>query len=80
MIDLKKEEFLQRLDIRLIAISGMLAYHEKVMANTLCNHKQYRDVDRQIEQIRQDFHEYIYKTDKEIREKFERIAKELLEE
>ena len=80
MIDLDKEEFLQRLDIRLVAISGMLAYHEKYTASVLCNQKQYRDVEKRIEQTSRDFIDYIFKTDKEIRENFERIKKELTEE
>ena len=80
MIDLDKEEFLQRLDIRLVAISGMLAYHEKHTASALCNQKQYRYVEKRIEQTSRDFIDYIFKTDKEIREKFERIKKELTEE
>ena len=79
MIDLDKEEFLQRLDVRLIAISAMLAYHEKHTASVLCNAKDFRNVSSHIDQTRQDFHDYIAKTDKEIRENFERIKKEMSE-
>lgn len=80
MIDLEKEEFLQRLDVRLVTIASMLAYHEKYIASTLCDHKHYRDVEKRLDRICQDFHEYVFKTDKEIRENFERIKKEMLEE
>ena len=76
MIDFDKEEFLQRLDIRLCAISGMLAYHEKYTVSVLCNNKQYREVERNIDKVRQDFLDYIFKTDREIRERFEQIKKE----
>lgn len=79
MIDFEKEEFLQRLDVRLVAISGMLSYHEKHIASALCDYKQFRDVAKRIEEARQDFHNYIFETDKQIRENFERIKKEMLE-
>ena len=79
MLDFEKEEFLQRLDVRLIAISGMLAYHEKYTASVLCDNRQYREVERNIDKVRQDFHDYIFKTDKEIRDRFDRIKKEISE-
>ena len=80
MLDFDKEEFLQRLDIRLVAMAGMLSYHEMYTASVMCTQKQYRDVEKRIEQTRKDFIDYIFKTDKEIRENFERIKKELTEE
>lgn len=77
MIDFEKEKFLQRLDIRLYAISGMLEYHEKHIANILCKDREYREAQRNIEKMRRDFLEYIAKTDREIRDKFERLIKEV---
>ncbi len=77
MIDLEKEEFLQRLDIRLGAISGMLAYHEKYIASSLCEPKQFRDVIRNIDKAQQDLIDYITKTDEKIREDFEQLKREV---
>lgn len=76
MIDLEKEEFLRRLDIRLGAISGLLAFHEKHIAMSLCDSRQLRDFERHIDNAQQDFIEYIAKTDKEIREYFEKLKAE----
>lgn len=73
MIDLEKEEFLQRLDIRLVAISGMLAYHENHIMSILCDRKGAREMRQHIEQVRNEFCEYILKTDKEIQANFERL-------
>lgn len=79
MIDLEKEEFLQRLDIRLGAIAAMLAYHEKHIVSSLCssNASAFKQAEKHIDKSQQALTEYIAKTDREIRENFERIRKEL---
>ena len=77
MIDFEKEEFLRRLDLRLGAISGMLAFHEKHIAMSLCgDRKQLRDAEQYIDKAQQDLIEYIAKTDKEISEYFEKLKSE----
>lgn len=80
MIDFDKEEFLQRLDIRLITLSGMMSYLEKNIASALCDRKQFRDVEKRIDEARQHFHDYLFATDKEIREKFEQLKKQMSED
>lgn len=75
MIDLEKEEFLRRLDIRLSAISGMLAYHEKHIASSLCKPEQFRDVVRNIDKAQRDIVTYITETDEKIREDFGQLKR-----
>lgn len=76
-IDFEKEEFLQRLDIRLSAMSAMLAYHEKQVIGSLCsNLSEFKQAEKRIEKSQQFIAEYITKTDREIREKFERLKQE----
>lgn len=78
MIDFEKEEFLQRLDIRLGAMAAMLAYHEKHIVSSLCiNASEYKQAEKHIDKTQQALTEYIAKTDREIRENFERIKKEI---
>ena len=73
MIDLEKEVFLQRLDLRLATISSMLAYHEKFMANTYLKADQYKKVEKYINEAQTNFLNYITNTDKEISEQFNLI-------
>lgn len=78
MIDFEKEEFLQRLDIRLSAMAAMLAYHEKHVAFTACNNaSEFKQAEKRINNAQQNVTEYIAKTDREIRERFERLIKEV---
>ena len=80
MIDLNKEEFLLRLDIRLGAMAAMLAFHEKHIAYTACkNASEYKQAEKRIDNAQQDIAEYIAKADREIRENFERIEKKMQE-
>lgn len=77
MIDLEKEEFLQRLDVRLVAISSMLACHEKYISSALCDPQAYKKSNKIIDDTTERFREYIFDTDKKIQEQFEQIKKEL---
>ena len=80
MIDFDKEEFLQRLDLRLATISSMLAYHEKFIANIHLKADKYREAEKYINKAQTDFLNYIVNTDKEISEQFMRIKAELAKE
>mgnify|MGYP003306035166 CR=1 FL=1 len=70
MIDFDKEEFLQRLDVRLGAISAMLAYHEKFIADIRLKADKYREVEKYINKAQTVFLNYIVNTDKKISEQF----------
>ena len=80
MVDIQKEEFLQRLDVRLVAMSGMLAYHEKYIASLLISDRDdCRKAHRIIEEMRNEIYDYIVKTDSEIQNAFDRVKKEIEE-
>ncbi len=70
MIDLEKEEFLQRLDIRIAIISEMLAYHEKHLLADLPQ-KAFRKAELNIDKMCLDFNNFIQKTDERIKNMFE---------
>ena len=77
MIDFEKEEFLRRLDLRVSAISSMLAYHEKMVANLVVKPSKYREVEECIDKAHRGFMEFIQEHDNKIREFFAKeIAKE----
>ena len=80
MNDFEKEEFLQRLNLRLATISSMLAYHEKFIANIHLKPDRYKEVEKYINKAQTDFLNYIINTDKEISEQFMRIKAELAKE
>lgn len=81
MVNLEKEEFLQRLDVRLAAMASMLSFHESYIAATTCSSpKQAREAQRSIDQMRADLLEFIGNTDKQIQVEFARIKKEITED
>ena len=79
-IDLDKEEFLKRLDIRIFAISGLLEYHEKYIASIKIHERnKFLYEQERIERTRRECLESICKLDKEIQEYFEKIKNEVTE-
>lgn len=80
MVNLEKEEFLQRLNVRLAAMSSMLEVHESYIASISCNPNQHQEVRKAIHKIHVDLFEYIDKTDKQIQEAFARVKKEMMED
>ena len=71
MIDLKEEEFLRRLDIRLSAISTIIAHHEKHLLRDLPR-KELRLAEHTIDEMLLRYHDFISESD----EKMKRIFKE----
>lgn len=79
MIDFDREEFLARLDIRIATITSALAYHEKYLLKDLPR-KEFKEVERAIDNMNTRCNEYVKEMDEKIREHFaklkEKIAKE----
>jgi hypothetical protein len=79
MIDLDREEFLARLDIRIATITSALALHEKYLLMDLPR-KEYIEAEKAINNMNTRFNEYVKEMDEKIREHFgelkEKIAKE----
>ncbi len=70
MIDLEKEEFLKRLDIRIAAISSILAYHEKYLLRDL-SHKEYKDASKLVDRMNSTFNNFIVENDEKLKRFFE---------
>lgn len=78
MIDFDKEEFLQRLDIRLHVIAAMIEWHEKyIVSTTIRDRSRSLDAQREIERMRQELCECISKLDKQVQEHFQSLKNEL---
>ncbi len=79
MIDFDKEEFLARLDIRIVTITSALAYHEKCLLTDLPR-KEFKEAERAINNMNTRLNEYVKEMDEKIREYFgklkDKIAKE----
>lgn len=79
MIDLEKEEFLGRLDIRIATISSMLAYHEKYLIMDLPR-KEYIEAEKAINNMNTRFNECVKEMDKKIREQFDKLKEKIAKE
>lgn len=77
MLDLDKEEFLKRLDIRLVTLTNALSYHEKILASAVLNHDVYIKMEKNIDKACMDLMNYIVETDQQIHDKFAEIRKEM---
>jgi N12 class adenine-specific DNA methylase len=79
MIDLDKEEFLQRLDIRIATISALICTHEKYLCRDVPR-KDYIEVQRSIDRLNQELVETMHDVDRKTKNAFaklkEKIAKE----
>ena len=77
-LDLDKEEFLQRLDLRIHSIAALLEYHEKhLVAATARNRSESLNRQKEIEGARRELLENISALDIQIQENFERIKNEI---
>ena len=83
MLDLEKEEFLKRLDIRITAISSILAYHEKhivlgILGETTSGEfeKQYKNID----EAQLAFINYIQDADEKMKKLYEEARAKLEEQ
>lgn len=76
MIDLEKEEFLARLDIRICAIVSALGSHEKYLCKDL-PHEDFKEAIRQIDKANKEILAYISKTDQKIQENFWNMKQDL---
>lgn len=76
MIDLKKEEFLHRFDIRLMTFTSVIFQHEKFLASQFCKPEQRRDFEERLDTLQKSLFENISKVDAEIQERFEQLRKE----
>ena len=79
MIDLDKEEFLARLDIRIATITSALAYHEKYLLMGLPR-KEFREVEKVIDKMNLRFNEYVKEMDEKIREHFDKLKEKIAKE
>ena len=78
MIDLEKEEFLQRFDLRVHVIASILEYHEKWLAATITSGRSdSREIMKNIEGAKKDAWECLCKLDEQVREHFEKLKNEL---
>ena len=73
MIDFDKEEFLSRLDIRLLTMASMLAYHEKWLINNYLPNEKAKVYHKDIDKALETFNNYLKDTDKNIQEHFDKF-------
>lgn len=74
MIDFEKEEFLQRLDLRIHIIAGLIESHEKyLVATTVTNRSQSRGNQNEIGQAIKEFLKRFSEMDKQIQEHFDKM-------
>ena len=66
MIDLDKEEFLKRLDVRIGVISSVLAFHEKYLLRDLPR-KEFLKAEKCIDDMNLKFNNFILETDEKIK-------------
>lgn len=79
MIDLDREEFLQRLDVRILAISALLATHEKYMCRDVPR-KDYIEVQRSIDRLNNELIENMHGIDQKIQNCFSQLKAEMVKE
>lgn len=79
MIDLDREEFLARLDIRIAAITSALAYHEKYLITDLPK-KEFIEAEKVIDRTNLRFNEMIKENDRIIREQLEKLKADIAKE
>lgn len=79
MIDLDKEEFLARLDIRIATITSALAYHEKYLLMDLPR-KEFIEAERAINNMNARFNEYVKEMDEKIRGHFDKLKEKIAKE
>lgn len=79
MIDIDKEEFLARLDIRIATITSALAYHEKYLLTDLPK-KEFNEAKRAIDNMNTRFNEYVKEMDEKIREHFDKLKEKIAKE
>lgn len=71
-----REEFLQRLDLRITVISCLISTHEKYLCRDLQNRKSYIEAQKTIDKANERLMESVRKIDEEIKERFEKLRKE----
>lgn len=80
MNDFDKNEWLERMDIRLFAIAEMLKQHEKFVVSTLCPPNKSHNAIKAIDEGYQTFFNDISEYDRKICETYEQAKKESRDE
>ena len=71
-----REEFLQRVDIRIRAMSALITSHEKYIISFSLGGEKKEKAMRQIEKANIEFLEQIAKIDNDTRERFDKVRQE----
>ncbi len=73
MIDFDKEEFLTRLDARLLTMASMLAYHEKFLIAYINPKEKSKTYEQVIDDAVKHFGKQLSNHDKEIKDYFDKL-------
>lgn len=71
-----REELLQRLDLRIRTMSGLMIAHEKYIISLSVSGNEREKAIRQIEKSHKDFMEAVAKIDNDTRERFDKVRQE----
>lgn len=78
MIDIDKEEFLYRLDLRISAISCLLSTHEKYLCRDIQNRKSYIEMQKAIDNANEKLMESMHEIDERIKNGFDGLRLEMM--
>lgn len=76
MIDLEKEEFLQRLDIRIAAISTLIQSHESLLCQSL-DRKSFIETQKKISQFHEGVLQQLHDLDQQTQKRFAEFREEI---
>lgn len=79
MIDLEKEEFLQRLDIRIAMISTLIQSHESLLCQSL-DRKSFIETQKKISEFHKNVLEQLQDLDQQTQKRFAEFKEELKNE
>lgn len=80
MVELDKEEFLQRLDLRISTISCLLSTHEKYLCCDIPDRKKFIEVQKAIDNASKKLMESMHEIDERMKKHFADLREEISKE